>query len=343
MEKIVRKGRFMRLTIIACLILCAILPGYSQSKEDLSGILNTALITSGYGPEDMVIDSMADPTRLLVSCSSRRPEYASYGEIESIIPALGSRTIMNRVGEPDGMNFKPHGISIIAAGEIQYLYVISHDDIKGEHPIIRYQIEGNNLIFVELLNSKLLISPNALQAYTDGSLVVCNDASVRNSMKEKIFKKKAGNILYYDGLGNWSIIADKLGMPCGLIGLSNRVYVSATLENKLYSYRLTDGQLTDKVAVCKIKGPDNIRINNGNLLITSHSKSLKFILHTKKKSRKSPSLVVSVNPRTGSTSRLFFDNGKLISAASVAVVFNNQLVIGQIFEPAIGLVKLSEK
>ncbi|MFA5815696.1 MAG: hypothetical protein WC865_08760 [Bacteroidales bacterium] len=89
-----------------------------------------------------------------------------------------------------------------------------------------------------------------------------------------------------------------------------------------------------------IKGPDNIRINNGNLIITSHSKPFKFIGHVKDKSQKSPSLVLSVDPHTGKSTRLFYDDGKLISAASVALIFNNQLVIGQIFEPFIWLLDI---
>lgn len=40
------------------------------------------------------------------------------------------------------------------------------------------------------------------------------------------------------------------------------------------------------------------------------------------------------------STQLFYDNGKLISAASVALIFNNQLVIGQIFEPYIGLLDI---
>jgi hypothetical protein len=341
MKKNFYKGHYRRVALVFFLLAGAFNPGYSQSTKDQLRVWNPILITAGYGPEDIVIDSITNPPRLLVSCSSRRPNYPSYGEIESINPSLGTRTVMKRTGEPDGLNFKPHGISIIAAGEIQYLYVISHDDNIGEHPIIRYQIEGDHLIFVELLNSKLLVSPNALQAYRDGSLFVCNDATIRNSMKEKIFKKKAGNILHYDGRGNWTIIADKLGMPCGLTGFGDHIYVSATLENRLYSYRLTNGQLSDKATVCKIKGPDNIRLYKGNLLITSHTKPVKFILHTKKKSRISPSLVLKVDLKTGRTSRIFYDSGKLLSAASVAVAFNNQLVIGQIFEPAVVLISLS--
>ncbi|MFA6127106.1 MAG: hypothetical protein WC699_07365 [Bacteroidales bacterium] len=300
------------------------------------------IFPTGPGPEDIVIDSLANPPRLLVSCASRRPEYAVYGEIESIDPNLNKRLIMKRSGEPTGMTFRPHGLSLVQSGEIQYLYVISHDDQRGEHRVIQYEVDGENLIFVQVFKSDLLVSPNALQAYPDGSLVVCNDAGTRNSMKEKIFGLKRGNILFYDRRGNWSIVAKKLGMPAGLSGIGNKIFVSAALENKLYSFQLIEGELTGKKEVCKIKGPDNIRVFNGSLLITSHSKPFKFIMHVKDKTRKSPSIVVSVNPRTGQSTRLFYDNGKQLSAASVAVFFQNRLVIGQIFEPFLGLADMQK-
>jgi len=312
-----------------------------SSQFPVSQVLR--LLSSGYGPEDIVSDTLHNPPRILVSCASRRPEYPFYGEIESIDPVKGSRLVMTRIGEPAGLLFRPHGISLVQAGEMQYLFVITHDDAKGIHPIIQYLLDGNNLVFVKLLSSKLLVSPNALQAFPDGSLLVCNDAAERNSMKEKIFKLKRGNILYCDGHGNWTIVATNLGMPAGLTGIGTRIFVSGTLENKLYSYQFIDGQLTGKKLVCNIKGPDNIRVNNGNLIITSHSKPFKFIGHVKDPSRKSPSLVISVNPRTGKSTRLFYDSGKMISAASVALIFNNQLIIGQIFEPFIGIIDIQKQ
>jgi hypothetical protein len=318
--------------------------GYLPSATShLRLIPSSRLLSSGYGPEDIVLDSIHTPPRLLVSCASRRSEYPVYGEIESIDPVSGSRLVLSRIGEPKGFAFRPHGISLVLSGEFQYLYVISHDDQNGKHPIVQYQVDGNNLVLVRILETKLLVSPNALQAYPDGSLLVCNDAGTRNSMKEKILGQKLGNILFYDGRGNWSIVAAKLAMPAGLTGMGDQVFVSAALENTLFSFRLVDGQLSERKQVCRIKGPDNIRIHNNKLIVTSHSKPIKFILHTRKKSQISPSLVLSIDPKTGKSEQLFYDKGNLISAASVALIFNNQLVIGQIFEPFIYFFDLHNK
>jgi hypothetical protein len=276
----------------------------------------------------------------LISCASRRPIYPAYGEIESLIPGNQTTTVMIRTGEPATLIFKPHGISLIQVAEIQYLFVITHDDQNQHHPIVQYQVDGDTLHFVRLLDSPLLVSPNALQAYPDGSLLVCNDAANRNNPKEKIFRQKKGNIIGYDGHGNWSILARNLGMPAGLAGLGNQVFVSAALENIVYQFLYADGALSGKTELARIKGPDNIRWHNGKLLITSHSKPIKFIIHTKNPTRKSPSGVFSLDPQTGEQSPLFHDKGSLISAASVAIILRNQLFIGQIFEPFIATVSL---
>ncbi len=323
-----------KLTAFVCLLLLLGIPAPAQSP--------IKLLPSGYGPEDIVIDSLSTPPRILVSCSSRRAEYPKYGEIEAIDPVKGSRIVMKRTGEPAGLIFRPHGISLATAGEIQYLYVISHNDAAGIHPVIRYQIDGDNLVFVEELNSRLLVSPNALQAFSDGSVVVCNDAAVRGDIKETILRQKKGNILFYDGQGNWSIMAREIGMPAGLAGLGNKIFVSASTENKLYSFLLKDGQLSNKTVLAEITGPDNIRFYKGSLITTSHSKTLKFVRHVKNTKSKSPSMVLSVNPSSGKITRLLYDNGKIISTASVAVILDNQLIIGQIFEPFIGLVNLTK-
>ncbi len=132
------------------LVFC-LLSNVSPSSSQTLKVFQT-----GGGPEDMVIDSLANPPRLLVSCTSRRPEYTPYGEIEAVDPVDGTRKVMQRTGEPAGLVFRPHGISLMQAGEIQYLYTITHDDKNRVHPVIKYQVDGDKLVFVERYDSRLL-------------------------------------------------------------------------------------------------------------------------------------------------------------------------------------------
>jgi hypothetical protein len=239
------------------------------------------------------------------------------------------------VHEPAGLVFRPHGISLLTLGPNRYLFVISHDEEARYHPVLRYRVSNDTLFFEKVFHSSLLVSPNALQAYPDGSILVCNDAAKRGSMAEKIFRLKRGNIVRFDGFGNWSVVAAKLGMPAGLAGSGEDLYVCGSLENRLYRFTYKNGELTGKRTLNKIKGGDNIRIYEGFLLTTSHAKPLKFISHVGNREKPSPSLVLKIDTTTGSSTVLYSDNGRIISAASAALIWNRQLIVGQIFEPAI--------
>ena len=289
-------------------------------------------IPSGYGPEDIVADNSAGYERLLISCTARRTDTEAYGEIEEYYPDQQSHRILKRKGEPEGLLFKPHGIYLARIDNIPYLYVISHNDEDHQHPVIRYMIEENQLVFNKLYSSPLLVSPNAITVFNNGSFLVCNDASKRGSRMEQILGLKKGSIVYYDGADDWTIVADKLGMPAGINHLNNTVYVSAATENKIYQYRFWDGQLSEKRVLCEAKGPDNIRFSDQDLLVACHLKTMKFVKHISDSENPSPTVIYLCESSTGSLNLVFSNDGTLISAGSVAVELQNKIYIGQIFE-----------
>jgi hypothetical protein len=350
-KRLRRLRRLRRLSRIALLVSWSlgllVLPSYSLSVEthndaslQVPGFLaethnDASLRATGYGPEDLVMDSLNNPPRVLISCAGRRAEYPDYGEIQAYYPESGKLETLKRVHEPAGLVFRPHGISLLTLGPNRYLFVISHDEEARYHPVLRYRVSNDTLFFEKVFHSSLLVSPNALQAYPDGSILVCNDAAKRGSMAEKIFRLKRGNIVRFDGFGNWSVVAAKLGMPAGLAGSGEDLYVCGSLENRLYRFTYKNGELTGKRTLNKIKGGDNIRIYEGFLLTTSHAKPLKFISHVGNREKPSPSLVLKIDTTTGSSTVLYSDNGRIISAASAALIWNRQLIVGQIFEPAI--------
>lgn len=303
-----------------------------------SPVADSMLIETGYGPEDMVIDNSrlnesTGNASLLISCSSRREKYPDYGEIERYFSGDSITHTLTRQNEPKDLVFRPHGISITGNGSEKFLYVINHDDERDQHPVLKYRIKNDKLALEEIFNHKLLVSPNALHAFSDGSFLVCNDAMKRNSMADKILRLKRSNIIFYDGKGNWSVVADKMGMVTGLNYKKGKVYASAALENKLYVFNFKEGELYNKQVLAKIKGPDNIRFHDESLLLTSHFKPFKFIRHVNNPAKESPSLVYSINLESGEKSILYSNPGNEISAASVALILSKKLYVGQIFEP----------
>jgi hypothetical protein len=316
---------FISLGILILNISCSSLPrgNWSEHKK----------IETGFGPEDMVIDSFSNIQGILISSCSRREEYGDYGEIERFIPGTIRSEIVKRIGEPENMVFKPHGISIAREKGDGFLYVISHDDENNKQFIIKYKIEADHLAFERLFESPLLVSPNALHAFGDGRLLVCNDAKKRNSLLEKILKLKTSNIVYFNENENWEIIADKIGYAAGLEYSDGKFFVSAALENKLYSFDFDGKKVSNKKVLAKINGPDNIRLYKDKLIVAAHYKAMAFIKHVNSKEKYSPSTVYSIDQKHGNLKLLYSNDGSIISGSSTAVIYKERLFINQIFEP----------
>lgn len=153
------------------------------------------------GPEDMLIDSLHGPARLLVSCSARREEHKPFGEIVSYEFYSGIQKTLIRCKEPDDLLFKPHGIYL--DGDL--LYVISHEQEPDYHPILIYRVHGDSLDFVELIHTPDQHSPNALVSGAEGEIYFVNDSGKRGSLAEKILKLKRASVvrLHKDDQGNW--------------------------------------------------------------------------------------------------------------------------------------------
>jgi len=318
----------MRILKNTLLILLAIIPFISSTGQTLI----EQIIETGPGPEDLIIDTLTSYPRLLIATSSRRDQMKQYGEIEELrIDNLNHR-IMERRDEPTGMSIGPHGIYLARLSTGVYLYVISHDKKNKHHAIIRYMVFEDYLQFDSVYEHPLLTSPNALTVFDDGSFLVCNDAAQHGNKMEQILRLKKAKIVFYDGKGNYSIAAEKLGMPAGMNQRNHHVYVSCATENKIYKFRFENGQLLNKELLCKVKGPDNIRFNGSNILVACHLKMLKFLGHLNNAKNPSPTNIFSINTETGSKKLVYSDTGINISAGSVAIEFDNKLFIGQIFE-----------
>jgi len=289
-------------------------------------------IKTGPGPEDIVIDFYDDIPKLLISTSSRRDGYGEYSEIELYDPDTGKVKVLPRINEPRDLSFKPHGIYLIQIDNQKLLYVLLHDDVKKEHPVVRYVYQDELLIFDRIFQNELLISPNAITVFDDGSFLVCNDAAKRGNKIEQILGLKSGNILFFDKAGNVNKVADKLGMPAGMNRIGKKIFVSCATENKIFSFDFRNKQLQNKSLLTRIKGPDNIRVSEGTLYVANHPKMLKFIKHIKNAKNLSPSSIFTIDPSSGNKHNIFLNSGEKISAVSVAIPHKNSLYIGQIFE-----------
>ena len=327
-----RPAQIVFILPLAVILLCLAQQAFGQSIVER--------IPLKPGPEDMVLDTLHGDPGLLISCCGRREADKPYGEMVHYNLLTGEQQVMKRLNEPDDILFRPHGIYL----DGNLLYVISHEKEPDIHPVLVYRVEGTLLDFVERIQTTHQHSPNALVTGPGREIYLVNDSGKRGSLIEKALKLKRASVekLTKNGDGEWvaEMVADRLGYPAGINRIGDKLYVGDAVLSMIHVYEISRAGLKPFGEFHKLKGNDNIRIYQGQLLTPGHVKPLKFIKHAKNSKKKSPVDVFLVNPSTGEHSILYSTDGSTISAGSTAIIFGNFLYICQVFDPYILKVEL---
>jgi len=302
---------------------CATLPKSYQTKDEI--------IPVAIGPEDMMIDSITENPRLLLSCSSRRKTEANYGEIYVYYPETGGNKLLKRLSEPADLSFNPHGIDLVKVNGELILLVVNHEHEKHINSILRYKVLKEELIFQSKLVDPLISSPNAVTGFADGTFLVSNDAKKAGNIWEVLFKMRKALIVYYNGQ-ECSVASGKYAYTNGITNKNEKVYLASTMQNKVWQFDFKDGKMLNREVIGKAKGADNLRFDGDDILVAAHLRFLKFLKHYKDAANYSPSTVYRINPTTKKRTVEYFDDGKQLSAASTALVFKNNLYVGGIFD-----------
>jgi len=317
-----------RYFIVACLLIttasCVTLPKSYQTQDEV--------ITVGIGPEDMVVDSITEQPRLLLSCSARRKSEKDYGEIYVYYTDNGNHKILKRSNEPEGLSFNPHGIDLVKVGNDLILLVVNHEHEKHINSILRYRVLKDELVFQNKIVDPLISSPNAVTGFADGTLLVSNDAKKPGNAAEILFKMKEARIIFWDGI-KCSVASEKYAFTNGITNKNGKVYLASTMQNKVWQFDFKDGKMTNREVIAKTNGSDNLRFDGDDLLVACHLRFLKFLKHYKDAKYISPTTVYRINPATKTRTVEYFDDGKQVSAAATALVFRNYLYVNSIFDP----------
>lgn len=316
------------------LLLASLLFTVSCTSIPQSGPFVTQKITTGYGPEDMALDTLTNPSqpRILVSCDTRREREPQTNGIYVIDIQTDSVSELRRVKEPEDLNFHPHGISYVLIDSVPRLFVISHDDENNKQLILRYKVFTDSLQFEARYQNTLFISPNDIFALENGTFFFTNDAGKRNSFTEKLFRLKRSSVVYYPRSLRPYYIDDELCYANGVYYKPPYLYVSTVLENTVYKYTLDDFKVVEKEVLAEVKGGDNIMPYKNKLLVAAHLKPIAFLRHKKNPDVLSPSVIYEIDTLTGEKSVLFSDDGSLISAASTGLRYGKYLYVSQVFD-----------
>lgn len=318
MKRSLSPMRYKFLLVISVVMLlssCAALP------EVADGVKTSEYkkVVVGWGPEDFELDpsGVVDYPRLLVACDERR-EGKTQGEIWEVNLTDFSSRPLEIIFKDSTTNFHPHGVSAYQ----DYYFVISHNGKQDE--FYRFKIEGDRLYEDTVFIEGIIGSGNDIFAVGE------------NEFYYSDFKYFGGSVVrYYEG--EWKKVVRHLKYPNGVYVLGDALYVTTTLQNKVFAY---DHGVETKEKIAKVKGGDNLSYDGTNLYTTSHPKFGKFIQHYKHTEKKSPSVVYEIGLNGN---RVIYSNaGEEVSAASVAWRYEDYLLIGQVFDNFLWVGKIEE-
>lgn len=295
---------------ILLMLLCilSIHPSYAQLTFNSSAPSKRVIV--GQGPEDLQIDSVNQ--RLIIACAEHDDDHKS-GSIWSYY-FIQEKLHEFEITPTLPFHFQPHGVDLIHKNDTVFLFVINHRT-KKESEIDRFIIADSSLVLDKRFKN-IIGSPNDLIVLGMNEFVY-SDYHFFN-----------GGLVHYSN-DEPKVILGGLHMPNGLCLIDSTIYFATTVFGKLYSSDLTSGK---KEKILRLKGADNITVvGDGSILVATHPNFTRFSLHAINNHRRSPSLVYNVNLKTEKATKIFFDNGGLISAASTALLFDKKLYLGQIF------------
>ena len=328
--------RFQLFITIACTALftsCAKLPIEKQGKDEI--------IKVGYGPEDMVLDEISwKEPRLLISCNSRRKGEPAYSEINSYNLLTGEVKVLTRK-EPADLRFNPHGIDLVQVKDSLILLAVNHDRDAKVNSILRYLVRKDTLYYIQNIIDPLISSPNAVTGFTDGTLLVSNDAKKHGNVWEVLFKMKKAQIVFWDGK-TCSVAAEKFCYTNGITNKNGKVYLASTRQNMVWQFDFANGKMTNKTELASVNGPDNLRFDGDNLLTVCHLRFGAFLKHMKNPAKLSPTTVYRISPTTHKTEVVYFDNGAQLSAGSTAIIYNGYLYTAGVFDAKMARRKIDQ-
>lgn len=314
--------------ILCCIIILTTI--FACKKEVIQDRYTTvSKIQVAPGPEDIVLDKVNN--RILVSCNARRDDEAAFGEIMQINVSTDESSVLQRINFP-AIPFNPHGFDLQTINGVTYLYVINHyRDAAATSSVIQFKVNPTNLEFIKEYKNALLISPNDLTVLSNGSFYFSNDKNSTDIL-ELLTNPNAGSVVYCDGNSAWKKVDSLIGFPNGLYNEDNKLFLATSRNHALFKYDInTDGSLQNRTTLSDINGMDNLTDFGDELLVSVHPDEVKFALLSYIPTMASPSETVSINKQTGKTRKIFYDDGKVISGSSTALIIGDNLYLAQVF------------
>lgn len=236
--------------------------------------------------------------------------------------------------------FFPHGISMIRiAPQVHKVYAINHFD--DMHSIEVFDLFQDSLIHVETLKDASMVSPNDIVAINEEQFYFTNDHGFTEGLGklgEEYLGWAASNVVYFDGHA-YREVADEIAYANGinLDKSRNLVFVASPRDFLVKVYgRKENGDLDFIENIDCGTGVDNIEFAlDGKIWIGSHPSLLHFTAYAQGKEPISPSEIITIDYRDKADytkETIFIDDGRNMSASTVAVPYNNYIFTGNVMD-----------
>ncbi|MDX1451345.1 MAG: SMP-30/gluconolactonase/LRE family protein [Oleiphilaceae bacterium] len=239
--------------------------------------------------------------------------------------------------------FHPHGISLLDTGSRLLLYVVNHLSAE-QHEIDVFEIVSpTQLVLQKRITYDALISPNDIYVVAEDRFYVTNDhANPRHTLMEKVedyLGLPIASVSYYDG-NSGSIVIDGLQYPNGIVVSPDGKWllVGETTRRSLTRFErgasASEWRFKDRINI--ESGIDNLEwIDDRTLLTAAHPKIFDFMRHSHDPEALAPSEVIRIelSEQGMDAKTIMLDDGSLLSGSSVAALYQDQLLVGSVFEP----------
>lgn len=241
--------------------------------------------------------------------------------------------------------FHPHGIALRTdeEGKAAELYVVNHLDMQTHEIDVFTILPNGELKLRRRIPFPELISPNDIVVIGKDRFFVSNDhGNPRHTLME-VVEDYAGlalsSVVYFDG-EQGHVVIDGLRYTNGLALSADKktIFVAETTANQVSRYMqgqdIFSWHLVDTIYVPM--AVDNLEwLGDKHLLTAGHPKIFEFTAHMKDPNHSAPSQAfkIDVSGERMKAESIYYDNGELISGTSVASIYENQLLLGSVFEP----------
>ncbi|MFQ5346866.1 MAG: strictosidine synthase family protein [Rhodothalassiaceae bacterium] len=298
------------------------------------------------GPEDIVVDPerrlayVTNADRRGVTLNGTPPD----GAIMLLSLADGAAAVPQRLEPLPPETFFPHGLDLwIGADGERRLFVVNHGRDGHAHAveIFRVSDDGHRLVHIETIRSSTFIDPNDIVAVGPRQFYLTNLHGSRSSLARKLegyLMLPLASAVYYDGARAREVVKG-LAMANGIARSADgsRIYIAEITGRAVNAFfRAPGGGTLGKSWRLELPmGVDNLSMDaDGVLWAAGHPRLLAISARLAGGDAPSPSEVIRIDGAGGDAptwETVYLDDGRELSAASVAVHVGGQILIGAVF------------